>query len=262
MRKLALACLLGAAVVGCGKKRISPGADQSLTLAGKTATWHDWKKAQICDVDELRVESDFASMKELLLSALGQTSASFDGAWSDENLAVLDAMPKQLPPALDALDKGLADAAHCKWSEQSKVPGLLTPLGELVGQAHRKTDGATTLAAKVRGHQALKAWRDKQPGAREQAKKDWCPPKPKPGQPDIFYAFEDETGHGEWLFCDDSKVTVASPGAAPTFEAAATAKKKPKDKPYLDEAAKYPVGDIQRAPREDAAPPDEKKDDK
>src|SRR5438309_11593177 len=103
MRKAVLACVLGAAVVGCGKKRVSPGADQTVQLAGKAATWHDWKLTQVCDVDEKRVEGDFESMKELLLSALGQTSASYDGAWGDENLAILDAMPKQLPNALAAV---------------------------------------------------------------------------------------------------------------------------------------------------------------
>ncbi len=233
-----------------------------MQLAGKTASWHDWKLTPVCDVDEKRVESDFASMKELLLSALGQTSASYDGAWGEENLAILDAMPKQLPPALDSLERGVADAGQCKWSEQSKVPELLQPLGELVAQGKRKVEGAKALADKVRAYQALKAWRDKQPAAKDEAKKNWCPAKPKPGaQPDIYYAFEDENGHGEWLFCDDSKVTVARPGDPPVFEPAASYKKKPKDKPYLDEAAKYPAGDVQRAPKvEQPAPKKEEEE--
>ncbi len=230
-----------------------------MQLAGKTATWHDWKATQVCDVDEQRVEGDFASMKDLLLSALGQTSASYDGAWADENLAILDAMPKQLPNALASVERGVADAAQCKWSEQSKVPELLQPLGELVAQAKRKVDGAKALADKVRAYQALTTWRDKQPAARDDAKKNWCPAKLKPGaQPDIYYAFEDENGREEWLFCDDSKVTVAKPGDPPVFEAAASYKKKPKDKPFLDEAAKYPQDDIQKAPR--AEQPAPKKD--
>ncbi|MFT3842233.1 MAG: hypothetical protein QM723_34910 [Myxococcaceae bacterium] len=263
MRQVVFACVLGAVVVGCGKKRVAPGPDQTVQLAGKTATWHDWQKTNVCDVEELRVEGDFTSMKELLLSALGQTSASYDGAWADENLAILDAMPKQLPPALASLEKGVADAAQCKWTEQSKVPELLQPLGELVAQAKRKIDGAPGLAAKVRAYQALKVWRDKQPAAKDEARKNWCPAKPKAGaQPDIFYAYEDENGHAEWLFCDDSKVIVAKPGDPPVFDAAATYKKKPKDKPYLDEAAKYPAGDIQKAPKSEqpAAPKKEEEE--
>ncbi len=254
MRKLVLLCVLGAAVVGCGKKRISPGADQTVDLAGKQATWHEWKLTNICEVDERRVEQDLSSMKELLLSALGQTSASFDGAWSDEHLAILEKMPKALPDALDSVERGVADAASCKWSEQSKVPSLLGPLGELLAQARRKVETAPALLAKVKAYQALKSWKEKQPEAKESAKKDWCPPKPKAGMPDIYYAFEDETGRSEWLFCDDAKVVMSGPGAPPAFEPPAAAKKKPKDKPYLDAAAKYPASDVQRAPRNEEAP--------
>ena len=67
-------------------------------------------------------------------------------------------------------------------------------------------------------------------------------------QPDIYFSFESETGATEWLFCDDSRVIAAS-GSPPAFEAAAALKKKPKDKPYLDSAAKYPASDVQRAPK-------------
>ncbi len=254
MRQLTLAaCVIGAAVVGCGKKRIDPGPDQTVQLAGKTATWHDWKMSPVCQADERKVEQDFASMKDLLLAALGQTSASFDGAWSDEHLAILEQVPRALPDALAALDRGVADAAQCQWSKESKVPALVAPLGELVGQAKRKVETAPALLAKVKAYQALKSWREKQPEAISGAKKDWCPPKPRPGQPDIYYASEDETGRTEWLFCDESKVVVAAPGTPPAFEAAASLKKKPKDKGYLEAAAKYPASDIQRAPgKEDA----------
>jgi hypothetical protein len=236
-------------VVGCGKKRIAPAAEQKLALAGKQASFRDWAKVTPCDVEPKLLQGDLESTSAMLIDYLNQTSAGADGLWSDEQIALLTEGAEKLPPLLDSAEKAIAGSAKCKFDKKDAMAEPLKKAAELVAQSRRRLAEAPDLAATLKAKAALKAWKDKLPEARDSAKKEWCPAKLKAGVlPDIYFAFEDETGHTQWLFCDDSKVS-ATAGSPLAFEAAAALKKKPKDKPYLDSAGKYPASDIQHAPK-------------
>ena len=245
-----LACLaVAATVVGCGKKRIAPPPEKTIELVGKKAIYRDWSQIRACDVDPKPLSGEVASMNALLNEVLGQTSADENGMWSVEQLALLEDGPMLLPASLTSAEQLQASAKLCPTD-----PSIdLKVLTELTGQTRRRLELAPSLLTKLKAKAALTQWKEALPGNIASAKKEWCA-TPKPGVvPDIFFATEDETGKVQWLFCDDSKVTAA-PGAAPAFEPAAALKKKPKEKPFLDSAAKYPASDVQRAPKPEAAP--------
>lgn len=238
-------------VVGCGKKRVVPTGEKKVTLAGKTATQHDWGKVNPCEVEPKVVIGDLDSLYAMANEYVGQTSAGVDGVWSAEQIALLEEGVVVLPPAIDAVDKlGAAlQKGGCRFTKELGFAEPLKKASELGEQARKRVAEAPAIAEGLAIKAALKAWKDKQPEARTGAKAEWCPPKLKPGAPvDIYYASEDETGLTEWLFCDDCRV-FATASTPPAFEAPAAMKKKPKDKPYLENASKYPASDIQRAPK-------------
>ncbi len=243
-------------VVGCGKKSVAPAAEKKVTLAGKTATYHDWAKANPCQAVPKLVVGDLDSTAALLNEYLGQTSAGVEGMWTSEQITLLEEGVVVLPPLLDATEKATGAIARngCRFLKETGFSEPVKKVTELGDQARRRVADAPGIAEGLALKASLKAWKDKQPEARTSAKTEWCPPKLKAGAPvDIYFASEDETGLTEWLFCDDSRV-FASSGAAPAFEAAAALKKKPKDKPYLESAAKYPASDVQRAPKAPVKP--------
>ncbi len=261
--RLSVAVVISVCVVACGPKRVAPAPDKTLTLAGKTATYREWAKVGVCDSEVAKVKGDVESMNALLLEFLGQTSAGVDGVWSKEQLAMLEDSGATLAPALDAQEQIAFKAPKCQYE---KADGVLEPAKqavELTEQARRRLKDAPATVATVKAKLAIKEWKDKQPAAIAEGKSQWCPPKPKAGaQPDIYYAHEDETGKSEWIFCDECRVTSTA-GAPPVLITPTTmdakAKKKLKEKGYLDAAAKYPASDVSRAPKLEAPTAEEKK---
>lgn len=255
INRTVLVCLAAAvAVVGCGKKRVAPPTEKSVTLLGKKGVYRDWSQTSPCDVEPRTLKGDAESMNALLNEVLGQTSADENGVWSDEQVALLEDGPMLLPAALGANETLVKRAAGCAFVDADGVKAPLKTLEELTAQTRRRLELSATLLPKLKAKAALAKWKEGLPAAVTAAKAEWCAAKPKPGAvPDIFFAFEDETGKTEWHFCDGCKV-VAAAGKPPALEPSATAhKKKPKDKPYLDGAAKYPASDVQRAPKLPAA---------
>ena len=250
---LAAAVLL---VVGCGKKAVTPPPEKKVSLGGKTAGYHDWAKANPCEVVPKVVIGDLDSTSALLVEWLANTNAGVEGEWKSEQITLLEEGIVVLPPLLEATEKANAaiQKGGCRFLKETGFSEPTKKAGELIDQTRKRIAEAPAITEGLAAKAALKAWKDKQPEARAGAKTEWCPPKLKPGAPvDIYFASEDETGLTEWLFCDDSRV-FATAEAAPAFEAAAALKKKPKDKPYLDSASKYPASDVQRAPKAAAKP--------
>ncbi len=238
-----------ALVVGCGKKRVNPTGETKVSLVGKEATFHDWSKTKPCDVEPKTVAGDLASTGDLLTEYLAQTVPLPDGGIGDDAAKVLVEGAEKLPPLLDATDKAVSGVPRCEWTKEDKVLDLKNKSIGLLAEAGNRIALAPPLVQMLATKQALKEYLEKLPGNRDAAKAEWCPAKPKAGaMADIYFAFENEAGATEWLFCDDCRVFAAE-GTPPAFEAPAAMKKKPKDKPYLESAAKYPASDIQHPPK-------------
>ncbi|MFL5322540.1 MAG: hypothetical protein ACJ790_22965 [Myxococcaceae bacterium] len=200
-----------------------------------TATWRDWQRAQVCDVDPHTLQGELDSMRVLLAEFLGQTSAGFDGMWGDEHLELLEAAQKELPPALDGTDAAVAKVQACAGFDNlaPDLPGL----EELLKQARHRLADAPLLLPYARAKRQVQAWKDAQPKAQVDAKEQVCPAAKKSKQPVVYYAAE-----RRFFFCDGAAVTLS--GEKPTVEQ----KKKFADTAYVDAAKNYPAAQIARPP--------------
>lgn len=265
MKRLALATVCAAVVVGCVKQVIRPPTEAFVSLGGKKAPYRAWGRvSDLCAVDPQQFTGEQQALTALLAEWLGQTSAPADGAWDDEHLALLEEGARVLPPALELQKESLEKASQvgCHFE------GLWSP-GELNAQARRRVDEAPWLIVQVKARLALARWKEARPAQQQAARETSCSQKMKPPAPILYFAAEDETAKLEWFFCDGSRV-VASPGNPPTWIVDPTAKKlkkEPDPKVWLDVAAKFPGENVSRAPKvpkkrptrdDGAAEPDDK----
>lgn len=237
----------------CGKRLVTPPPEAFVTLAGQRASYRDWTRiVEICVAQPELVQRDFESMNVLLANFLGQTSAGPDGVWAEEHVALLEEAQRVLPVALELQQRSLQHASR----SGCRFEGLIRTT-ELTEQGLKRLAEAPKLLEVVKARKALAAWREALPGVQQAAREKTCATPPKPAKPPpgpvLFAAFEDEKGRTEWLFCDGGKV-AASPGNVPAFEAPAAEpakkpKKAPDPKPYLEAQAKFPSGEVNRAPR-------------
>lgn len=246
MRKPLVGCLL-LWVAACAHPK--PPGLQTFSLATYKASYRDARapKTSVCSEDPATLVKELEAMNAVLEAFLQATSAPVEGIWSDEHVALLGDGQKQLPPALDAYEAELHQASSCKKVNAAETvkKGL-----EYVRQAKaRLTEAQTTIAA-VQHRQAVKKWHDGLNAEEQSAQAQWCPPKPKPGSVDIYFALQDEKGHWEWHFCDGVRVQAEGSGPG-EFIPPIGDKKKRKPKPYLDAALKYPTSEVHHAP----APP-------
>ncbi|MHB8875471.1 MAG: hypothetical protein ACYC8T_17445 [Myxococcaceae bacterium] len=239
--------LLG--LTGCGHKKLPPPIEQKLTLGGNVATYRDYRKGVVCDMEPHRLESDLDSMNALLVSFLGQTSASREGMWADEHVSLLEGAVQALPAALDGHESALSGMRRCKFDTKADLGETARKGEELARQSRKRLADAPGLLTWLNAKRAVEKWREAQPAAQQAGREEWCPPSPRPGAPDLFYASA-EGGQTRWYFCDGSLVTAegASPPQFLGSPAEGKKAKKPQPKPYLEAAAKYPSSEVQRPP--------------
>ncbi len=140
---------------------------------------------------------------------------------------------------------------RCKFPSAAGLSDPKRKGDELTQQAQANVDKGPELIPLLRAKVVLTKWKTDQAAAIETARGEWCGAKPKPGSiPDIYYALEDETGKTQWIFCDESKVTLEGT-AKPNVVEPEGNKKKVDHKKYVDAALKYPASEIQRAPKVD-----------
>lgn len=239
---------LGLLVGGCAKAVIKPPTETWVKLGQLKASNRDWSKVEVCMTDPTAVQADIDSMTALLAEFLTTTGAPPDGMWADEHLAMLEQAQTDLAGPLATqratLGKLRKVQSECKFKNIAKAQ-------ELNGQAQKRLEEAPGVVALVKAYRGVAAWKQALVPAMDAAKAS-CAMKPKgPAKLEPYYAFDDETGHAEWVFCDGAKV-VAAPGAPPQYVPPADPKaKKSKHKPedYLAAAAKRPAESIDRAPR-------------
>ncbi|MDP3156128.1 MAG: hypothetical protein Q8N23_25865 [Archangium sp.] len=247
MKRLVVISLGVLAVGGCVKRVIEVPPEAMVSLGRLQAPWRPWAQVDdLCAIDPKKFTEEQQAMTALLVQWLGQTSAPADGAWDDEHVALLEEGVRVLPGPLQAQQASLKKAA----SAGCRFEGL-GPATEFNGQGLRRVEEGPELARQVKGRLALAKWKEARPAAQANAKAASCGTKMKPPAPILYFAAEDENARLEWLFCDGSMV-VATPGNTPSWVAAPTAKKtkkEPDPKVWLDVAAKFPPGNVSRAPK-------------
>jgi hypothetical protein len=255
MRSFVLVIAGCLALVACTKKRVAPPPGTEAKLGGMGASYRvKWGFTSPCDVDPRTLTDDARSASSMLSAFLDQTSTPPQSSWSAEQLALYEAALRELPPLLDANEVVLRNVSRCAFTEADGARAALTQLSPLVPPARKRLEEATDAVPVIKAGLAVAAWKTALPQAINDARDQWCTPKPKP---DIFYAYEDEAGVTEWLFCDGARVTAAQSSKpefkGPSDAAAKKPGKKLDGKKYLEGAATYPSSEVQHAPKLPAA---------
>ena len=130
---------------------------------------------------------------------------------------------------------GLIDAAHVAEA--------------LSRQARARLAEAPILLAYVKTAKAISVWKEKQRIDQEAERATWCAPHPQKS-PEIYFAFQDEHGISEWLFCDGSRVQRL-PGHEPELVPAVFASRKGFFRPasFLEAIRHFPAKEIRQSPR-------------
>lgn len=246
--------LLSAVVTGCVRAVVPAPPPRDVTLGSLKAPARDYAAAGVspCEVDPATVAGDITAVNALLESFLAQTSAAPDAAWSGDQIKLLDDAQRALPPVLDAQDATLSALAACQLPDKHPAKELAGRSAELSRDARKRLEAAPSLLVVLYKRKAIEDWKAKELAARETERKNWCPPKPSP-LPEIYYAWEGEPGHIEWLFCDGSKV-VTRPGAEPEHtpppeELRRASRSIQTPSGYVKAAKRFPDSEIRRPPQ-------------
>lgn len=253
--------LLTAVVIACGagcaRAPAKPPELYEYSLGGQRAPNRAYWTAGVdpCRVSRSLAADEAKAMNALLTKFLERTAFAPESVWPAEALALLEEGGRTLPPELEVYERTLTSLAGCKPDKTVDVKPVAEEGMKLVAQARERLPSAASVVQNVRKRQAMDEWRAKELAAQTTERQAWCPPKPTP-VPDIFYAWQDETGRLEWLFCDGSRV-VAEAGGEPKYVAAdPPPKKKPAQTPagFVQAAKSFPESEIRRPPSFDTAP--------
>lgn len=258
--------LLTVAVIACGagcaRAPAKPPELYEYSLGGQRAPNRSYWSAGVdpCRVARTLTADETRAMNALLARFLEQTSLAPDAQWPPEQLALLEEGARTLPPELEVYERTLSSLAGCRQEKGGPDVAALSAEGvQLIQQARERIPNASAVAAGVRKRKAISDWRAGELAAQETEKQSWCPPKPKP-IPDIYFAWQDETGKLEWLFCDGSRVT-AQTGEEPQYVAVEPQPKvKTKQTPagFVKAAKGFPDSEIRRPPNFDLPPASER----
>ncbi len=249
--------LLAAVVTGCARAPIKPPEVREYSLGGLTAPTRDYAGTgkSVCRVDRELVAEETGAMNTLLERWLDQTSANADAMWSDEQLGLLASGSESLSPALDSHERVLTELAACSPDGKVDLTAVVSRGQQLTPLARNRLASAPQLLAELKHRQRIAEWKAKELAAQPVEHQTWCPQKPRPIA-DIYYAWQDETGRTEWLFCDGNKV-VAPPNGDPSHVAAEgyNPKKRGSQTPagFVAAAKRFPDSEIRRPPALDAA---------
>lgn len=246
--------LLSFLAIGCKTTKPAPPLNR-LELSGGVATWRAYgapDKASICDAEPRFLLDELASVNGALSRFLDATATpegtAVKDAWPDEKIERFDEGLEGLPDLLTQHESNVKQASECGFAKTGGYPRLLERSRELAKDARARLDTVPKEIAQARAARALEKWQRDRLDAQEAARRE-CPAKSS--SPVLYFAFTDEQGVTQWLFCDGASVTQAGQGE-PTFEAAPTelvkGKRAPKPAAYLAAAKKYPAESINKAP--------------
>ena len=237
--------------VGCAHKSAPFPPAQTLTLDNLRATYRDYGRSSVCEVDPEALAAETQGMNQTLGGFLLRTGQSAAQPWTDEQIVVLELATEQLPPALSAHERVLESAERCRFPVKYGLEDILQQGARLVRESHARLTEAPALLRQLKSRQTLDVWRQTQVRQRATAREQWCPVRLKPGRmADVYYASEDETGRTEWLFCDGVRVLKLGDGKTDVVLPPERASKKPPTAAhYLGAVSKYPAEEVQHAPK-------------
>lgn len=241
---------------GCKTTKPAPALNR-LELSGGVATWRAYgapDKAGICDAEPRFLLDELASVNGALSRFLDATATpegtAVKDAWPDEKIEKFEDGLKALPDLLTQHESNVKQAGECSFAKTGGYPLLLKRSRELAKDARTRLDTVPREIAQARAARALETWQRERLDAQEAARRG-CPTKSS--SPVLYFAFTDEQGVTQWLFCDGASVTQPGQGE-PTFEAAPSeltktkGRRPPKPAWYLSAAKKYPAESINKAP--------------
>ncbi len=247
--------LVAALVSACGKPAIKYPATKQVSVGNLRTDYRDYVGFKVCQLEPQPVAEDITRMNDFLRRVLDAAQAAKGGSGTEEQYALLQAAPKALKGPLASHESLVKRVPACKEFQGQPVVEAAQKGQQLVADAKQTLGQAGDLVASAKASQELKAWHEKQETEQLSERANWCPAKPSK-TPEIYFAWEDENGVTEWLFCDGSKV-VSNQGKPPEFMASPDLAKKPGKPPaastYLTSAQKYPATEIRRAPKPSGA---------
>lgn len=246
--------LVAALVSACGKPAIKYPVARSLAVGTIKTEYRDYLGYKVCQMEPKPVGDDLERMNQFLQQFLAASDAARNGSANDAQMAALQAAPKTLKSPLVAQESLTKRVAACKEFQGQPLVESAKKGQALVAEVRARLAELPSLSAQAKAIQAIKAWKEQQEAEQQSEKSNWCPAKPSK-TPEIYYAWEDENGQTEWLFCDGAKV-VAGPGDKPPelVPAPESARKPGSPRPppvstYLSSAQRFPPKEIRRAPR-------------
>lgn len=221
------------------------------------ATYRDYptSPASICSAEPRWLEEELQSVNSVLAQFLDRTGTPADEPWSSRDLDLLQEGMKSLPPVLRTHERNLQALADCGFADRRGLPILRQRGLEYVADVRERLKGAPALLEYLAAKRSLERWRREQP-SREYDAKATCPEQRKRrATPEIYYAYEAETGQVRWLFCNGAQVVTAPSSTLefrPPVDASRRELRRLKAKDFLQAAREFPNAQIDRPP---ALPP-------
>ncbi|GMU61496.1 MAG: hypothetical protein AMXMBFR34_32590 [Myxococcaceae bacterium] len=199
--------------------------------------------AAVCDAEAPWLADELQSVNTLLDGFLAMRG----GAWTQGHLPLLEQAAKVLPPLLEAVGATLDALSRCPLGSQGRFPELIARGAPLVKEARQEVARLPELIRFVKHRVALDKWEKQRLEALEPARAA-CKGT-KPGEPSVFFAWEDEFGTRHWLFCDGGEV-LAPPAKTWLHQPKDGAKADPRVASMSIQAARlYPEARLLRAPK-------------
>lgn len=178
------------------------------------ASYRDYAGADlsICTAERRWLQDELTSVNGVLARWLDKTSPGPGGVWTRDQIDLLEEGARTLPPLLDIHAAALDALDRCDFSERGAMPDLQQRGRDFVQQARRRIEDAPATLAYIAAKAQLEAWRAERT-TRERDARAGCPSRTKVGAARVYYAWEDEDGRQQWLFCDGARVVSAASDA-------------------------------------------------
>ncbi len=225
---------------------------QSFELGLSRANYRDYAAARpgICSAEPRWLQDELSSVNGLLSRWLDRTSAGYDGAWTSDDLELLQQGAETLEPLLEVHARNLEALRACSFSDGRAFPDLLQRGESFIRQARVRMGEASAITGWRIARKALDLWKREQPVREVQAKRR-CPDRVVYGRGEIYYAAERVDGQVHWLFCDGARVQSLAEGGTELQlpdGLSRVQRRRIKARKYLEAANDYPTGRIDRPP--------------